>query len=321
MERAVQILKQRTFNYKTEKSIFNIITGKKSHQTFFDACIQDTLPLYQSMPNLNSQTFLQLLQSSDNTSDSLPKLFGHTYMSMRDTFTTIQLLVQVVSQYISDNAKYLPITSNLNIQQKVKGLFKEMKEEETISQLEDELMTLFEVLESELEVPLLHYYLDGYDEHAYTRQQVSLITSLSLKEVWFHELIALHHLVKAISNQDTYPLLSRCVEKPTLLHQTFTTYQQLLKEPDVKIEDMAARKNVKPNTIEDHILELFIKGYLHDFRPYVPSEGYADLKAAFLKAPNQRLKYFKEAFPDWSYFQIKMAFVKVRKEVYDASRK
>jgi len=23
-------------NYKTEKSIYNIITGKKSHQTFFD---------------------------------------------------------------------------------------------------------------------------------------------------------------------------------------------------------------------------------------------------------------------------------------------
>ncbi|PTE73936.1 hypothetical protein BUY44_03525, partial [Staphylococcus devriesei] len=45
------------FNYKTDKSIYNILSGKKTHQTFFDACSQQLLSLYHSFPKLKYPSF------------------------------------------------------------------------------------------------------------------------------------------------------------------------------------------------------------------------------------------------------------------------
>ncbi|MDU7023954.1 MAG: hypothetical protein E6350_12425, partial [Staphylococcus epidermidis] len=54
------------FNYKTNKSIYNILIGKKSHQTFFDASSQQLLSLYHSLPNLKYSTFEQFILQKDD---------------------------------------------------------------------------------------------------------------------------------------------------------------------------------------------------------------------------------------------------------------
>ncbi|MFG6175225.1 hypothetical protein ACF7OR_12415, partial [Staphylococcus aureus] len=50
MQHIIKTALQQTFNYKTNKSIYNILVGKKSHQTFFDACSKQQLSLYHSLP-------------------------------------------------------------------------------------------------------------------------------------------------------------------------------------------------------------------------------------------------------------------------------
>ncbi|MFG6168652.1 hypothetical protein ACF7P6_08705, partial [Staphylococcus aureus] len=57
MQHIIKTALQQTFNYKTNKSIYNILVGKKSHQTFFDACSQQQLSLYHSLPLLKYPSF------------------------------------------------------------------------------------------------------------------------------------------------------------------------------------------------------------------------------------------------------------------------
>ncbi|MDI1635464.1 hypothetical protein QI406_12175, partial [Staphylococcus aureus] len=62
MQHIIKTALQQTFNYKTNKSIYNILVGKKSHQTFFDACSQQQLSLYHSLPLLKYPSFELFLE-------------------------------------------------------------------------------------------------------------------------------------------------------------------------------------------------------------------------------------------------------------------
>lgn len=87
-------------NYKTEKSIFNIITGKKSHQTFFDACSQQLLTLYHSLPNLKYPSFERYSNNFNIETEQYQSIINHprhTYDSLINTFHAIQLLTQTLS--------------------------------------------------------------------------------------------------------------------------------------------------------------------------------------------------------------------------------
>ena len=68
------------FNYKTNKSIYNILTGKKSHQTFFDASSQQLLSLYHSLPNLKYSTFEQFILQKDDFKNQFKKYIHNTLM-------------------------------------------------------------------------------------------------------------------------------------------------------------------------------------------------------------------------------------------------
>lgn len=63
MQHIIKTALQQTFNYKTNKSIYNILVGKKSHQTFFDACSQQQLSLYHSLPLLKYPSFELFLEN------------------------------------------------------------------------------------------------------------------------------------------------------------------------------------------------------------------------------------------------------------------
>ncbi|MEJ7245477.1 hypothetical protein WL360_12175, partial [Staphylococcus epidermidis] len=81
-------------------SIFNIITGKKSHQTFFDACSQQLLSLYHSLPNLKYPSFERYSNNFNIETAQYQSIINHprhTYDSLVNTFNAIQLLTQTLS--------------------------------------------------------------------------------------------------------------------------------------------------------------------------------------------------------------------------------
>lgn len=98
----------------------------------------------------------------------------------------------------------------------------------------------------------------------YTRQQVSLIEDIPVTKLFVLELNNLVQMMFALENDKQFPILTQTIILPTLLNKTTITYHQLLK--GLSMDEAAVTQNVKINTIEDHVLELFIKGYFSEYQ-------------------------------------------------------
>ncbi|PTE70208.1 helix-turn-helix domain-containing protein [Staphylococcus devriesei] len=118
-----------------------------------------------------------------------------------------------------------------------------------------------------------------------------------------------------IESKKEFPLLSKLIILPSLLNKTALSYQQLTQ--GLSMEEMAIAQDVKLNTIEDHILELFIKGYHQNYQNYIPSDTVKNFEIFYLDHRGEKLKVFKEAFNELSYFQIKLIIVGIeRGDIY-----
>ncbi|MBE5661927.1 helix-turn-helix domain-containing protein [Staphylococcus sp. SS21] len=311
MQHIIKTALQQTFNYKTNKSIYNILVGKKSHQTFFDACSQQQLSLYHSLPLLKYPSF-ELFLENINEFDSEVEIALHprfTFESMVQTFQSMQLLVQTMSNIKQQSFQFVPISQNNKIQETVKIVYNYIKENDLQSDFENELHHLFEAIS--LKGPCyLHYYLQGYDEVMYTRQQVSLIEQISQQQLFEYEMNNLVAMMFELEKIE-YTILSRLIIKPTLSNQTFITYTKLLE--NFTMENIAEQQQVKINTIEDHVLEILIKGYMSNYDDYIDDELLQQFLNFYNSHRGERLKYYKEKFDSLSYFQIKVLIVGIER--------
>ncbi|MGO3726935.1 MAG: helix-turn-helix domain-containing protein, partial [Staphylococcus carnosus] len=103
MKEIIQYIKTHAYHYKTDKSLYNIIVGAKTHQTYFDACSQQLLSLYHSHPNLKYPSFERIFKDSNvynnNVSKTLKVTPRYTFESIQQTFQVIQLLTQTISNH------------------------------------------------------------------------------------------------------------------------------------------------------------------------------------------------------------------------------
>ncbi|VED74533.1 Uncharacterised protein [Staphylococcus aureus] len=122
MQHIIKTALQQTFNYKTNKSIYNILVGKKSHQTFFDACSQQQLSLYHSLPLLKYPSFELFLENITEFNAEMEIMLHprYTFESLGQTFQAIQLLVQTMSNTMQQDFRFVPISQNNKIQETVK---------------------------------------------------------------------------------------------------------------------------------------------------------------------------------------------------------
>ncbi|WP_436859964.1 helix-turn-helix domain-containing protein [Staphylococcus caeli] len=312
MYNIIQFAYTKAHTYKTEKSIFNIITGKKSHQTFFDACSQQLMSLYHSIPQLKYPSFERYSNNMDsktegNQSNLIISHPRHTYDSLANTFNAIQLLTQTLSNIQHGVHQFVPVTQSNTIQKRVKVLYQYILSEGLQETFINELTSLFELLSKQNDNVYLHYYLQGFEESMYTRQQVSLIESLPLTELYELELRDLVTLMNAIEDAQSFPILNKLIILPTLLNKTEQTLNGIKQGMD--FEHLALQQNVKQNTIEDHILELFIKGYLTNYEDYLSNTNYIDFLNYYIDNRSERLRNYKDKFSDFSYFEIKLMIV------------
>ena len=316
MQEMISYVKHHSFNYKTNKSIYNILSGKKSHQTFFDASSQQLLSLYHSLPKLKYQTFERLLNKSDIEELNIKIHPRFTYDSLNNTFKCIQLLIQTISQYLHHQLKFVPMNQQVFIQNRVKKIYSDIIENNLIKDFEQEVTDLFQSISLHNDNKCyLHYYLQGYDEPMYTRQQVSLIENISISKLYTLELNNLVTLVSEIEDKQRYPILSKCIILSSLLIKTSITQQYL--HQGLSLNEIAIAQNVKLNTIEDHILELFIKGYEKNYEDYVEKKAIFQFTKYYVEHKGERLKVYKQEFDNLSYFEIKLIIVGIERGEID----
>ena len=80
------------------------------------------------------------------------------------------------------------------------------------------------------------------------------------------------------------------------------------------MEDIAAQQQVKINTIEDHVLEILIKGYMSITMIMLNKKSTAILNF-YQQHRGERLKFYKEQFDTLSYFQLKVLIVDLKEVI------
>lgn len=314
MQNLFHYIQQHTHHYKTEKSIYNIIIGKKSHQTFFDACSQQLLSLYHSLPNIKYPSFERYFKANTSEIETTLVLQTHprfTFDSLINTFQSLQLLTQTISELQHYNNQFIPITQQQVIHKRVKQIYKYIKDQSLEQAYIDELFMLFGEIYKSNQGTYLHYYLQGYEDSMYTRHQVSLIEGLPQELLFELELNDLVAMMYQIEDEKRYPILHQLIVLPTLLHKTVISFEGL--KNGHTMDELAHMQQVKINTIEDHVLELFIKGYLTDYKFYLSNNINSEFLNYYSKHQDERLRNYKERFPSLSYFAIKLIIVGIER--------
>jgi uncharacterized protein YpbB len=99
------------------------------------------------------------------------------------------------------------------------------------------------------------------------------------------------------------------------LHSATEKTAQLLKQ-QLSIEQIAAMRQVKRHTIEDHLIEMMIKDYALDWQQFVSEDEVAEIRTLYHDYSFERLKPFYEHSSIDDYFKVKLALCVVIKEVH-----
>lgn len=310
----IQYIKKYAFHYKTDKSIYNILIGAKTHQTYFDACSQQLLSLYHSQPDLKYTSFERIYHQNYEDISSIPLKVStrYTFESIQQTFQVLQLLIQTISFKQHHTLSFIPVSEISKVQKRAKEIYFDLEQQQSVHVFEKEVYHLFELLNQAQSRSILHYFLQGFDEVMYTNQQVSLIENLKLSELAIIKMNDLVEMIHLLEDKETFPILHQAIILPTLSINTKDTLK--LVKTGLSLEAIAQKEGVKVNTIEDHIIELYIKGYFTDYNFYLDTRNLNKFKQYYIGRQEERLRNFKAAFPDMSYFEIKLAIILIARE-------
>lgn len=316
LKEIIQYIKTNAYHYKTDKSLYNIIVGAKTHQTYFDACSQQLLSLYHSHPNLKYPSFDRIFNDTDennnSNSNTLKVSPRYTFESLQQTFQVIQLLTQTISNHQHQSFSFIPVSQIEKVQKKAKQLYYQILNNNDEKLFEKEIYNLFASINSNNELSILHYFLQGYEETMYTNQQVGIIELISDEELIRIKMNDLVEMMNQIEDKEKFKILHKTIILPELSQNAYETYRHL--KNDKNMQEIAVIESVKENTVEDHVLELFIKGYLSNYDLYINQTFYSAFKSFYQNNKEERLKEFKLKFPDHSYFEIKLAIVRFSRE-------
>lgn len=290
---------------KTNKSIYNILIGKKTHQTYFDATIEHLKLYYGCLPNLKFEDFESIINEPVELVNE-PIIGDYFYSQAIQSVQTILLLTQMISQKKHNHLIYQPIINDKEIQFKSKVIYTHIKEIGEDKYIE-EIYRLFEEINTYFQTSYIHYLLAGYRETPYTIEQISLIEEMSIMDIKERLVEEYQFIQVVIQNKERYPILSQITYQPLLNHQTYTTYELLNQTFDM--EQLASIKHVKTHTIHDHIIEMYIKGYLNDKNIYISDDEYQSFVEVIQKYPDQNLKFYYKTLQDFTYFEIKLMYV------------
>ncbi|KXA43512.1 hypothetical protein HMPREF3215_01892 [Staphylococcus simulans] len=310
----IQYIKKHAFHYKTDKSIYNILIGAKTHQTYFDACSQQLLSLYHSQPDLKYTSFERIYHQNNEDLSSIPLKVStrYTFESIQQTFQVLQLLIQTISFKQHHTLSFIPVSEISKVQKRVKTIYFKLEAQQSLDAFKTEIYQLFELLNQAQPRSILHYFLQGYDEVMYTNQQVSLIENLKMSELAIIKMNDLVEMMHLLEDQETFPTLHQAIILPALSINTKDTLK--LVNNGLSLEAIAQKEGVKLNTIEDHIIELYVKGYFTDYSLYLDKEDLNEFKTFYIDRQEERLRNFKAAFPNMSYFEIKLAITILARE-------
>ncbi|WP_453995348.1 helix-turn-helix domain-containing protein [Bacillus nitroreducens] len=330
---------------RTVYGIFHLLNGKKSSQTIGDANLFNLTMLFGILKplerlhfekeiqnllehgliheiELRSNKFIttskgKILLKSELEQKPIPeKLEGWKYHDKAILFwRRLSLLTQVLSNLIDNKTQYTPIQQDESVFEWVKGFLKRKGQNRfSLSEtLYQEVLGILEMV-SELEATIFVMRLTSSKRIGYTMDQISSL--LNEDETWCQVLFfhTLHTIIGHLeTNHTLYPILALITDSQhanvTLTASTKTTYQMIMQGKT--IEEIAKIRNLKRNTIEDHVVEVTHQQPDFSIEPYVPIEHQQLILSKYKETPTRQLRPLKEKLPEGiSYFEIRLVLAK-----------
>lgn len=331
---------------RTTASIYHMITGKKSVQTMQDIHIyelQDYYGIYptlsmnsfqtliwqlkqQKLLDVDQQNYFQLTEQgkawllNQKRRFSPGKFSGLKYNKLASTFSDrLLLIVQTIANNMMGNYRFIPVVDKHSIQSWVKTRYKSIK-----SQANDYRKKLYQELDrvlhtlTEQEANIFVDRLTGYKIYGKSSQQLAEIYHLPLIDIPLVWTRMIHQVLEIIqSDKENYPVLCAMIADES--EQTFITttakktYELLLQ--GYTLENIAAIRRLKMNTIYDHVVETALVQPSFSITPFVSSKTYEKIAQAIEQTNNYSLKQLKEkAGPDISYFQLRLVLATIKQK-------
>lgn len=327
---------------RTIFAIYHLLKGKKSSQTIQDAHLFGLTKLfgiYQkltrgSIENISKKAlerkwivscgehrFLLTTAGEDMLKTAHQQwpvplyINGWKYDRVDDRFwERLSLFVQVLSNLIHEKTRYIPIQKNQQTHDWMKSFLKKNKlpKNRLASTLFSELVECLEQ-EKKIDPSVLIFRLTGSDIIGLTSLQLS--EKLNMESGHYHLQFknVLHYIMEQVTtNSNRYPLLASMLTdtKPgkRLTKSSQITYDMLKK--GYSINEIATRRGLKTNTIEDHIVEMTLNIADFSIDPYVDKKMQNKIIAAAQKTSSKQLKLIRNSVDCGNYFEIRLVLAK-----------
>lgn len=240
-----------------------------------------------------------------------PYVDGWKYMNESSLFwKRLSLLIQTVTN-ITHRTPFEPIHRDERIQSFVKQWLFQHKHMQTIARsLYEEMYELLSRVE-EKDANIFVWRLTSHARIGWTNEQIAyaikeedVAVSLSFQNV-------LHFILETTEKEkENFPLLFSLREQMrTQLTSSAQKTWEMLKE-GYSLEQIAELRRLKKGTIEDHVVE--IATYVPSFvtMPFLDEDKRKRIIQQARQLKTKKLRAMKEALPDVSYFEIRLALAR-----------
>lgn len=329
---------------RTTSAIYHLLKGKKSSQTIQDGNLYAISNLFGILPELSrteldasivhleqhhlialKDDFYQIteegratLQKESENFPLSPYLNGWEYKGKADVFwKRYSLLIQTLSNIQMGRTDFIPVQYEETVQHFVKKILLQhgVSKKELTSLIHQETLSLLNMV-GDQKAYIFVSRLSGHLHSGLTLLQIS--KKLGLDETWvlLEFQAAIHYMLQQIEMKvDHYPVLSKlCSDMINRPNLTATTQKTLyLLDRGYNLEEIAAARNLKQSTIEDHIVELALHLDSFSISPYVSKKLAQTIMEAAYELKTNQLKRIKEYvdLADISYFQIRLVLTKM----------
>ncbi|HSP22208.1 MAG TPA: helix-turn-helix domain-containing protein [Planococcus sp. (in: firmicutes)] len=316
---------------RTVSSPFHLIKGKKSGQTIQDIGYYRLHPYFALMPKLDKKAYDEAIQSLFSRNLLRPneqvidlsnaalgmeipgsKLNGWKYRGNEILFLNrLSLIVQTLSHTSQKEYRFDPVHNAVDLQGWVKDYLTRInfRDSETAERLKKEMHDSLEATAVPEDYKMmLMQRLTGLGLSGLTWEQIAAGKELHTLDVQLAVIETLHAWLEVLEGGDfplLTPLLNGVVQLSSLTESAERT-DKLFKQ-GLSLAEIAAIRQLKTSTIEDHFVELAMDDPSFDYTVFIPQELFRSITDISAQHNTKRLRDIKEMLPQASYFQIRLA--------------
>lgn len=333
-----QILLHILKKLQNERSItapYYLLQGKRSGQTMQDVGLFKLFPIFNLLKRLPKNTYdmyiEQLIEkgyivktarsfymtpNGESAMKQLPYFDGwHLRGQEHLFFARLALIVQTLSNQAEGLKGFVPVQKDIAVQQWCRNFLRQHNfTKQTLQEpfYEEIFMSVskLDILEFQKEIGIGR--LHGVKVTGMTWSQLSVKYGISEMDCQLYFISFLHSWIKEIVSGN-YLLLGDFV-RDVYMYQTVTgsaLQTAQMYERGYSIDQIALIRNLKQTTIEDHIVEIAMYEPNFNVAGFVSKEDIHAVEKIVQKIGSKKLKVLKEALPEMSYFQLKIALAKV----------